>query len=135
MMRHFSTALSIEQCASSSSLPEVHGTKIGCDANPNEDSCSPNAQIVLVDDISVGVLVVERFLTHIQIEQIYLLPEYQHRGIGTALIKSLLFEAAKFKIPVRLRVMAVNLAKSFYERLGFMVTEATPEFCFMEKQP
>ena len=100
-----------------------------------EDSCSPNAQIVLVDDISVGVLVVERFLTYIQIEQIYLLPEYQRVGIGTALIKSLILEAAKAKIPVRLRVMTVNPAKSFYERLGFMVTEATPEFCFMEKAP
>jgi GNAT superfamily N-acetyltransferase len=101
----------------------------------HEDSRSPNAQVVLVDDISVGVFVVERFPTHIQIEQIYLLPEYQRLGIGTALIKSLMFEAAQFKIPVRLRVMGVNPAKSFYERLGFIVTEATPEFFFMEKEP
>jgi ribosomal protein S18 acetylase RimI-like enzyme len=101
----------------------------------HEDSRSPNAQVVLVDDISVGVFVVERFLTHIQIEQIYLLPEYQRLGIGTALIKSLMFEATQFKIPVRLRVMGINPAKSFYERLGFIVTEATPEFFFMEKEP
>jgi ribosomal protein S18 acetylase RimI-like enzyme len=101
----------------------------------HEDSRSPNAQVVLVDNTSVGVFVVERFLTHIQIEQIYLLPEYQRVGIGTALIKSLMFEAAQFKIPIRLRVMAVNSAKSFYERLGFIVTEATLEFCFMEKEP
>lgn len=101
----------------------------------HEDIRSPNAQVIQVDDISVGVLVVDRFLTHIQIEQIYLLPEYQRVGIGTALIKNLMFEAAQFKIPVRLRVMAVNPAKSFYERLGFIVTEATPEFFFMEKEP
>lgn len=100
-----------------------------------EDSCSPNSQIILVDDISVGVLIVDRFSTHIQIEQIYLLPEYQRVGIGTALIKNLMLEAAQFKIPVRLRVMAVNPAKSFYERLGFMVTDTTSEFCFMEKEP
>ena len=101
----------------------------------HEDSRSPHAQVVLIDDISIGIFVVERFLTHIQIEQIYLLPEYQRMGIATTLIKSLIFEAAHFSIPVRLRVMAVNPAKSFYERLGFMVTEATPEFCFMEKAP
>lgn len=101
----------------------------------HEDSRSPHAQIILVDDISVGVFVVERFPTHIQIEQIYLLPEYQRMGIGTTLIKSMMFEAAQFKIPVRLRVMAANPAKSFYERLGFIVTEATLEFCFMEKEP
>lgn len=101
----------------------------------HEDSRSPNAQVVLVDNTSVGVFVVERFLTHVQVEQIYLLPEYQRLGIGTALIKSLMFDAAQFKIPVRLRVMGVNPAKSFYERLGFIVTEATPEFFFMEKEP
>jgi GNAT superfamily N-acetyltransferase len=101
----------------------------------HEDSRSPNAQVVLVDDTPVGVFVVERFLKYIQIEQIYLLPEYQRLGIGTALIKSLMFEATQFKIPVCLRVMGVNPAKSFYERLGFIVTEATPEFFFMEKEP
>jgi ribosomal protein S18 acetylase RimI-like enzyme len=82
----------------------------------------------------VGVFVVERCQTHIQLEQIYLLPEYQQMGIGTALLNRLILEATQSKIPVRLRVMAVNPAKSFYERLGFVVTETTPEFFFMERE-
>jgi ribosomal protein S18 acetylase RimI-like enzyme len=100
-----------------------------------EKSRDPNAQIVRVSDMSVGVFVVERHPTHIQLAQIYLLPEYQREGIGTALLKALIAEASHSKMPVRLDVMAVNPAKSFYERLGFSVTEATSEFFYMEKLP
>lgn len=98
-----------------------------------EDSSSPNAQVILVGNVAVGVLLVERHSTHIQLEQIYLLPEYQCLGIGTALINSLVAEAEQHKIPIRLRVMAVNPTKRFYEQFGFVVTEVTPEFFFMEK--
>jgi GNAT superfamily N-acetyltransferase len=98
-----------------------------------ENSRSPNAQVIQVDNVSAGVFVVERTTTHIQLEQIYLLPEYQRRGIGAALLNTLILEGDRFKIPVRLRVMAVNPAKKIYERLGFIVTEATPDFFFMER--
>jgi len=98
-----------------------------------EKSRDPNARIVQVFDTSVGVFVVKRCPTHIQLEQIYILPEYQRMGIGTALLNNLIAEASQSKIPVYLRVMAVNPAKNFYERFGFVVTEATPDFFFMEK--
>jgi ribosomal protein S18 acetylase RimI-like enzyme len=98
-----------------------------------EDSSSPNAKVIVVGDIAVGVFFVERHSTHIQLEQIYLLPEYQRMGIGTALINSLIREAKLNELPICLRVMAVNPAKKFYERLGFVVTEATLEFFIMQK--
>jgi GNAT superfamily N-acetyltransferase len=98
-----------------------------------EDSCSSNAQVIQIDDTAVGVLVVERCPTHIQLEQIYLLPEYQRMGIGRVLLERLIAEALQSKIPIRLRVMAVNPAKSFYEQHGFIITEATTEFFSMEK--
>jgi GNAT superfamily N-acetyltransferase len=81
----------------------------------------------------VGVCLIERSPTHIQLEQIYLLPEYQRLGIGSVLIQSLITEASQSHIPIRLRVMTVNPAKKFYEKFGFIVTEVTPEFFFMEK--
>lgn len=101
----------------------------------HEDSSSSNAQVIQVGNVAVGVFLVERLPTHIQLEQIYLLPEYQGLGIGTVLLNSLIAEAVQSKVPVRLRVLAVNPAKSFYERFGFVVTEATPDFFFMEKMP
>ena len=100
-----------------------------------EDSISPNSQIIQIGGIGVGVFLVERLPTHIQLEQIYLLPEYQRLGIGSALMHSLIKEASQTMIPIRLRVMTINPAKKFYEKLGFIVSEVTPEFFFMEKVP
>jgi GNAT superfamily N-acetyltransferase len=102
-------------------------------AESREDINSPNAQAILVGGVAVGVFIVERYPTHIQLDSLYLLPEYQRLGIGTALINSLVAEAGQNKIPIRLRVMAVNPAKKFYEQFGFIVTETTTEFFFMEK--
>jgi ribosomal protein S18 acetylase RimI-like enzyme len=96
------------------------------------DSISPNSQIIQIGNLAVGVLMVERFPTHIQLVQIYLLPEYQRLGIGTVLLKNLMAEAQQSQIPVRLKVMIINPAKLFYEKIGFIVTAETPEFFSME---
>ena len=100
-----------------------------------EHSSSAHRQIIQVGDVAAGVFSVERYPTHIQLQQIYLLPEYQRLGIGSGLINRLIIEGSQSQIPVRLHVMAVNPAKQFYEQLGFVVTEATPEFFYMELQP
>jgi GNAT superfamily N-acetyltransferase len=102
-------------------------------AESREDISSPNAQVISVGGVAVGVFIVERYPTHIQLDSLYLLPEYQRLGIGTELINSLVAEAGQNKIPIRLRVMTVNPARKFYEQFGFIVTEATSEFFFMEK--
>jgi ribosomal protein S18 acetylase RimI-like enzyme len=101
----------------------------------HEDNISPNAQVIQIGDVAVGVFLVERFATHIQLEQIYLLPEYQRLGIGSALIHSLIRESCQSQLPIRLRVIAINPAKKFYEKIGFLVTEVTSEFFLMEKVP
>jgi ribosomal protein S18 acetylase RimI-like enzyme len=48
------------------------------------------------------------------------------------LLKNLIAEAQQSQIPIRLKVMAINPAKLFYEKLGFIVTAETPEFFSME---
>jgi ribosomal protein S18 acetylase RimI-like enzyme len=98
-----------------------------------EHSISPNALVIQVGDIAAGVFLVERYPTHIQLAQIYLLPEYQRLGIGSVLIDSLIIEGSQSKIPIRLHVIAVNPAKRFYEQFGFVVTKATSDLFFMEK--
>ncbi|NJM48773.1 MAG: GNAT family N-acetyltransferase [Alkalinema sp. RU_4_3] len=92
------------------------------------DSASPNAQVIQIGTMAAGVWLVERSPSYIQLEQIYLFPEYQKLGIGTALLRQLMAESDRTDIPVRLRVIAVNPAKQFYDGLGFVVTEAKPEF-------
>ena len=95
-----------------------------------EHSSSPHRQIIQVGDVAAGIFSVERYPTHIQLQQIYLLPEYQRLGIGSELISRLIIEGSQLQIPVRLHVMAVNPAKQFYEQLGFVVTAAAPEFFY-----
>jgi ribosomal protein S18 acetylase RimI-like enzyme len=81
----------------------------------------------------VGAVSVERRDTHIQLEQLYVAPEHQRRGIGTTVVSDILAEADSLKLPVRLRVLAVNPAQRLYARLGFTVTDRTPERVFMER--
>jgi ribosomal protein S18 acetylase RimI-like enzyme len=100
-----------------------------------EHSRLPHAQIIQVDHVDAGILRVARYPTHLQVEQIYLLPQSQRLGIGSEVMNKIITEATELSIPVRLQVMATNPAKKFYEHLGFVVTETIPDFFLMEKSP
>lgn len=98
--------------------------------------CASNAvEIIEVGKDPAGLIVVERFPTHIQLEQLLILPAYQKQKMGSTLIRGLVQEALTGSLPIRLRVLAVNPAKLFYERLGFSVTRTSPEHFFMECAP
>ena len=83
-----------------------------------EQSVDPNASVVMVGGLDAGILVVERQPHEVRLHTLYLLPGYQGRGIGGALVSALQREAAARCVPLRLHVLKVNPAKRFYERLG-----------------
>lgn len=89
-------------------------------------------QIIQFNAQDVGCLALERHLSHIQLTKLYLLPDFQCHDIGTFLIRQLVTEAKELKIPLRLRVLAVNPARRFYEREGFVVQVKTDERIYME---
>ena len=89
-------------------------------------------QSIFVGQSRVGAIAVERHATHIQIEDLYILPEFQNQGIGTAIILDIIEEAYQGCKPVRLRVLTSSPAKVLYERLGFVVEQIEPERYFME---
>jgi GNAT superfamily N-acetyltransferase len=93
------------------------------------------AQIVQVDGAAAGVLRIERHATHIQLEELLILPAYQGRGVGALLMRGLMNEARQRNLPLRLRVLRPNPAKRFYEQLGFAVVETTAQHHFMEYPP
>ena len=107
----------------------------------NEDDvrqrCSSNiaagfTQIIELKGVQIGIYVVERPPDHVQLLQIFILPDYQRRGIGSSLIERLLAEARASNLPLRLRVLRVNPAFELYQRMGFKVVQETPERYFME---
>ena len=75
--------------------------------------------IILLGDVSIGRMIVDRNEAATSLVDIALLPSYRNTGIGTGLIKDLLKEAAAAGKPVRLHVLTSSAAKRLYERLGF----------------
>jgi ribosomal protein S18 acetylase RimI-like enzyme len=62
-------------------------------------------QSIFVGQWRVGAIAVERHATHIQIEDLYILPEFQNQGIGTAIVLGVIEESHQDRKPVRLRVL------------------------------
>jgi GNAT superfamily N-acetyltransferase len=90
-------------------------------------------RLIWVGGEPVGILCCEQHASHIQLEGLFLLPEFQNHGIGSQVLRSVLAGAASHAKPVHLRVLAVNtLAQRFYARHGFSVSGATAERVFME---
>jgi ribosomal protein S18 acetylase RimI-like enzyme len=93
-------------------------------------------QIVVLEHRDIGVITAERRADEVFLTSIYILPEYQRRGIGTLLIKSVLDGAFQAGLPVRLRVLKVNHpARRLYERLGFTVVEEANTHYSMKATP
>lgn len=92
-------------------------------------------QLIYIGNDLAGVLAVKLHADHLQLVRIFLLPAFQRRGLGTMLVKQVVERADKEGLPVCLRVLRVNPAKSLYERLGFAVTHEEPERFFMEREP
>ena len=98
-----------------------------------QDSSSLNAKVIQREGQDIGVLLVEEEPSHFQVQQVYLLPPFQRQGIGTQIVSSLVKNAVAVGKPVRLRVLKVNSAKQFYEKLSFVVTGEDNEFFQMER--
>ena len=93
---------------------------------------SPNAEVIEIGGTPVGILLVRPETAHLYVRLLCLLASAQRTGIGSFVMRRVLATAASRSLPVRLRVVASNPAKAFYEKLGFRITEATPQFAYMQ---
>jgi GNAT superfamily N-acetyltransferase len=105
----------------------------GARQHVHESIASNIYSIVRWQGDDIGALAVRREPTHIQLDQMFILPSHQNQGVGTHLIRRLAQEAKTAAKPLRLRVLSVNPARRLYEREGFVVTSVTPERIFMER--
>lgn len=93
------------------------------------------AQVIVVEGRDVGLLKVVRGPAEIHLSQVQLLPEYQGRGIASALIGDLQQEAAAARLPITLDVLRSNPALALYRRLGFVAYEENAHFFLMRWTP
>ena len=84
----------------------------------------------------VGFLSASNTSDPVNIDQIYILPEYQGKGIGAACMKRIIDDANREQKPVTLQVLKINTrATAFYQRLGFTIVAENSTHFQMKKHP
>ncbi len=75
--------------------------------------------VILLDGRAIGRLYVARRRDEIRILDITILPERRGGGVGTALVRDLMTEAARAALPLNIYVESYNRSRGLFERLGF----------------
>jgi ribosomal protein S18 acetylase RimI-like enzyme len=85
----------------------------------------PNADWLVIASRGedIGRLYIERWPSQHRIIDIAFLPEYRRKGLGNALLRDLLDEAAAAGKAVTIHVEKFNPAMRLYRRLGFVTEE------------
>jgi GNAT superfamily N-acetyltransferase len=97
---------------------------------------SQDLRVIHLGDVDVGFLAAFRTSNMLKVNQLFILPEYQGRGIGSACMTRIVGEARLVHKPVVLQVLKVNVRGiAFYRRLGFAVVGESATHLQMEKPP
>ena len=103
-------------------------------ADKDFDECALN--IIQYEGHSVGVIGWKEESDQLWFGPIFLLPEYQGKGIGSFLIKQCIDKACALKLPLRLQTLRLNTeAKRLYKKLGFRVLSFCDVYWQMEYAP
>ena len=92
-------------------------------------------QVLSVGGQPLGALALGGDATEVRLSELFLQPDQQGRGWGTALVAEVLADAHRRGLPVRLRVLRSNPAQRLYARLGFAVEKASRERLWMVARP
>lgn len=81
-------------------------------------------RIIRFHGTDVGFLSTRNTPDTFMVDQLYILPEYQGKGIGAACMKRIVDDANLEQKPVTLQVLKINTrATAFYQRLGFTIVD------------
>jgi ribosomal protein S18 acetylase RimI-like enzyme len=89
--------------------------------------------IIVFGGTAAGYLAVHHRDDAVYLQWLLLLPEYQRRGIGSAILTDLIRATTAAGRPLQLRVLPINIrAQHLYARFGFVITGTIDEFVCME---
>jgi ribosomal protein S18 acetylase RimI-like enzyme len=93
--------------------------------------------VIVLDGNDIGYLKIDRMEREIFLANLHVHPDYQNRGIGSRILKSLLEEATQQQgVSVSLKVLKVDhAARRLYERFGFSIEEAAEDYYLMRALP
>ena len=88
----------------------------------NARFASHDFRIIGFRGTNVGFFATSNTSEKLTLHQLFILPEYQGRGIGSACMTRIVNEAKMEQKPVMLQVLKINTrAIAFYERIGFKI--------------
>ncbi|MET7938399.1 GNAT family N-acetyltransferase [Streptomyces sp. NPDC005322] len=91
--------------------------------------------IVMADSELVGCVTVRPTEGGQWLEHFYLAPHHQGRGLGSAVLRTVLERTDAQNMTVRLNVLQGSAARRLYERHGFVVETQDPIDVFMARPP
>lgn len=91
--------------------------------------------IIDLNGESIGTVSINRTEEHLQFGEFYLLPSFQRRGIGTQVLLSVVKEADRHALPVKLEYLKWNPVGSLYKRHGFEVVAENDIHYFLVREP
>jgi len=90
---------------------QLHGQRFG----------AQDFRVINLAGTDIGIMAVVVAPDCMRLNQLFLLPEHQGKGIGRECVLLLMEEARRMGLPIRLRVLKVNpRALAFFQRLGFL---------------
>jgi ribosomal protein S18 acetylase RimI-like enzyme len=98
----------------------------------NDDWTSAAFEIVLCDGVPCGYVWIEDRADDIHVHELVLLPEFQGQGLGSSLLRQVMEDATRRRVPVRLETFHANRALNLYRRLGFQETGRSETQILME---
>lgn len=87
--------------------------------------------VLALDGVPIGFLEVHERDGELELATIEIHPDQQRRSLGTVLVGELLERG----LPVVLRVLRANPARTLYERLGFRAVDETDTHVHMRAEP
>lgn len=90
--------------------------------------------VIQWEGVDAGILAMVKEADTLRINQLFILPEYQGRGIGTACINQIEENLHDSVLTICLQVLKVNKpAFAFFQKLGFREVETSDTHILMEK--
>lgn len=96
--------------------------------NPDKTS------VVIVDGKEVGMVRLDESQLGTMLTNLEILTEYQGKGVGRKIIQDLIVKADAKGLPMTLKVLRNNPAKTLYELMGFKTISETETHFWMRKE-
>ena len=98
------------------------------------DWAGASFEIIEVAGEPCGYVAIESRDGGVHVRELVVLPEYQNRGIGTAVLESAIATAEASAVPVVLGALHANRAAVLYRRLGFEEFDRTATHTMFRRQ-